>query len=191
MRLVLASNNAHKLEEIRSAVGSKHEILSLSDIGFVGEIPETHDTLQGNAFEKAEYIYSRFGLNCFADDTGLEIEVLNGEPGVYSARYAGEKPSFDDNMNKVLLKMEGKSNRKAVFRTIISCIIEGREYTFEGKCPGQIETSKQGEVGFGYDPIFRPDGFEQTFAQMSIEVKNKISHRGLAMVQLIQFLNSI
>ena len=191
MKIVFATNNLHKLEEIRKAVGDKHEIVSLKEIGFDEEIPETHDTLEGNAAEKAFHIYNKFQLTCFADDTGLEIEALNGEPGVYSARYAGEKPSFDDNMNKVLDKMQLETNRKAKFRTIISLIIEGKETQFEGICPGNIMTEQYGGEGFGYDPIFMPNDYQETFAEMDLEVKNEISHRGLATKKLIQYLNSL
>ena len=188
MKIVFATNNLHKLEEIRKAVGDKHEIVSLKDIGFNEEIPETHDTLEGNASEKAFYIYNKYKLNCFADDTGLEIDALNGEPGVYSARYAGDNPSFNDNMEKVLKKMEGKTNRASKFRTVISLIIDGKETQFEGICSGQIMTERYGDEGFGYDPIFMPDGFNETFAEMDLSIKNKISHRGLATKQLTTFL---
>jgi XTP/dITP diphosphohydrolase len=189
MKLVFATNNKHKLEEIKQALSNKYEILSLSDINFNEEIPETHETIEENASEKSFYIYNRYKIDCFADDTGLEIDALNGEPGVYSARYAGENCSFEDNMNKVLEKLEGVSNRKAQFRTIISLIINGKEYQFEGKVEGEILTKKHGTDGFGYDPIFRPNGYNETFAEMSIDLKNKISHRGLAVKKLIKFLN--
>ncbi len=188
MKIVFATNNQHKLKEIRKAIGNKHEIVSLKDIGFEEDIPETHDTLNDNASEKAFHIYNKFKLNCFADDTGLEIDVLDGEPGVYSARYAGENPSFEDNMNKVLDKMQGKTNRSAKFKTIISLIIDGEETQFEGICPGTIMTEKYGNTGFGYDPIFMPNGFQETFSELSLDKKNKISHRGLATKKLINFL---
>ena len=191
MEIVFATNNQHKLKEVQKLVGKKYKILSLKDIGFEGDIPETHDTLEGNAAEKSHYIYNKYKVNCFADDTGLEIEALNGEPGVYSARYAGESPSFDDNMNKVLDKMQNKTNRKAQFRTLISLIINGKEIQFEGICSGTIMTEKYGKDGFGYDPIFMPDGFQETFAELDLEVKNKISHRGLATKKLIAFLQNI
>jgi len=191
MKIVFATNNLHKLEEIRKAVGDKHEIVSLKEIGFDEEIPETHDTLEGNASEKAFHIYDRFQLTCFADDTGLEIEALNGEPGVYSARYAGKNPTFDDNMNKVLANMEAKTNRSAKFRTVISLIIDGKETQFEGICPGNIMTERYGDEGFGYDPIFMPNNFQETFAEMDLSVKNEISHRGLATKKLIAFLNKL
>jgi len=191
MKLVFATNNKHKLEEIKQALSGKFNILSLSDINFNEEIPETHETIEENASEKSYYIFNRYKINCFADDTGLEIEALNGEPGVYSARYAGESCSFEDNMNKVLRKLDGVKNRKAQFRTIISLIIKGKEYKFEGKVEGEILINKVGCDGFGYDPIFRPIGYEETFAEMSIELKNKISHRGLAVKKLVAFLTTI
>jgi len=188
MKIVFATNNQHKLKEIQKLIGDKHEIVSLKDIGFEGDIPETHDTLEGNASEKAHYIYDKYQVNCFADDTGLEIDALDGAPGVYSARYAGENPSFEDNVNKVLANMQDKTNRKAQFRTIISLIIDGKETQFEGLCPGTIMTEQYGEEGFGYDPIFIPDGFQETFAELDLAIKNKISHRGLATQKLIAFL---
>lgn len=190
MKLVFATNNKHKLEEIKQALSSKFEILSLSDINFNEEIPETHETIEENATEKSFYIFDRYKIDCFADDTGLEIEALNGEPGVYSARYAGEDCSFEDNMNKVLKNLEGKENRKAKFRTIISLIINGEEHQFEGVVEGEILAKRVGAEGFGYDPIFRPTGYKETFAEMSIELKNEISHRGLAVKKLIAFLNN-
>ncbi len=191
MRIVFATNNAHKLDEIRKAVGDKHEIVSLKEIGFDEEIPETHNTLEGNARQKSMHIYERYQQNCIADDTGLEIEVLNGEPGVYSARYAGENASFEDNMNKVLENMIAQTNRKAVFRTVISLIIDGKEIQFEGVCPGMIMTEKYGNKGFGYDPIFMPEGYQETFAELPLSEKNKISHRGLATEKLIAYLNTL
>ncbi len=191
MKIVFATNNEHKLTEIRKAIGDKHEIISLKEIGFEGDIPETHNTLEGNASEKAFHIYNKYKLTCFADDTGLEIDSLNGEPGVYSARYAGENPSFEDNMNKVLDKMKDKTNRSAKFRTIISLIINGKEIQFEGICSGQIMTEKYGDDGFGYDPIFMPKDYQETFAELSLDIKNKISHRGLATKKLIDFLNTL
>ncbi len=188
MKIVFATNNQHKLAEIRQALSDKHEILSLSDLDFSEDIPETQNTIEGNASQKSFFIYDRFKVNCFSDDTGLEIEALGGEPGVYSARYAGEQASFEDNMNKVLKNMQGENNRKARFKTVISLIIDGKEHQFEGICSGEILTERQGKDGFGYDPIFRPDGYEQTFAEMSTQLKNKISHRGLAVQKLIDFL---
>jgi len=191
MKLIFATNNKHKLEEISKVLNNKFDLLSLSDIGFKEEIPETHETLEENSREKAEYIYNRFKTNVFADDTGLEIEALNGEPGVYSARYAGEHCSFTDNMNKVLSKLEGIENRKAKFRTVITLILDGKEYQFEGIVEGDITKTKHGIEGFGYDPIFRPNGYKETFAEINLNLKNKISHRGLAVKKLIEFLEKI
>jgi XTP/dITP diphosphohydrolase len=191
MKLIFATNNKHKLEEISKVLNNKFDLLSLSDIDFKEEIPETHETLEENSREKAEYIYNRFKTNVFADDTGLEIEALNGEPGVYSARYAGEHCSFTDNMNKVLSKLEGIENRKAKFRTVITLILDGKEYQFEGIVEGKITKTKHGIEGFGYDPIFRPNGYKETFAEINLNLKNKISHRGLAVKKLIKFLEKI
>lgn len=190
MDLIFATNNKHKLFEIKASVSEKINIISLSEINCNDEILETHNTIEENASEKAFYIYNKYNKNCFADDTGLEIDALNGEPGVYSARYAGENCSFIDNINKVLEKMHGIKNRKARFRTVISLIIDNVEHQFEGKVEGEILTTLYGAGGFGYDPIFRPTGFNETFAQMNIETKNKISHRGLAVKKLVDFLNS-
>jgi len=191
MELVFATNNKHKLEEIQKAIGNKFTIKSLKDIGFSGDIPETHETLEENALEKSHYILDRYNVDVFADDTGLEIEALNGEPGVYSARYAGESCNFNDNMDKVLQKLEGVENRKARFRTVISLILNNKEYQFEGIVNGKITKTKHGVEGFGYDPIFRPEGYNETFAEMSIELKNEISHRGRAVKKLVEFLNKI
>ncbi len=190
MKLIFATNNKHKLEEISKALNNKFDLLSLSDIGFNEEIPETHETLEENSCEKAEYIFNRFKTNVFADDTGLEIDALNGEPGVYSARYAGEHCSFADNINKVLAKLENTTNRKAKFRTIITLILDNKKYQFEGIVEGEITKTKHGIEGFGYDPIFRPKGYKESFAEMSMELKNKISHRGLAVLKLVEFLNN-
>ncbi len=190
MKLVFATNNKHKLEEVRKILGNQFEILSLKDINCFEEIPETQKTIEGNASQKAHYIYNKYKTNCFADDTGLEIEALNGEPGVYSARYAGEHCSFEDNVEKVLKKLSGIPNRKARFKTVISLIIDKKEYQFEGIINGTITTEKHGTSGFGYDPIFLPDGYDKTFAELSSEEKNKISHRGLATRKLINFLSN-
>lgn len=186
--LVFATNNKHKLEELQKAVGDSFIIKSLKEIGFTEDIEEPFETLEENAYAKSSFINKKFGINCFADDTGLEILALNGEPGVYSARYAGEQCSFEDNMNKVLKKMENIKERKARFRTVISLILNGEEHQFTGIVNGVILESRHGEEGFGYDPIFRPDGFKESFAQMPLAVKNKISHRGLAVKKLIEFL---
>ena len=190
MKLVLASNNKHKLEEMRAILGNDIEILSLSDINCHDEIPEEQDTIEGNAMQKAHYIHDKFGVDCFADDTGLEVECLGGEPGVYSARYAGEHPTFADNIAKLLANMDEKENRKARFRTAIALILNGEEHIFEGEVNGQIIKEYRGHNGFGYDPVFLPDGYSQTFAELPAEIKNKISHRGNAAKKLAEFLNN-
>lgn len=187
-KLVFATNNKHKFEEIRKIFDSNFELLSLADIGFTGEIPEPHNTLEENAAEKAFHIFNKYNLNCFSDDTGLEIDALNGEPGVYSARYAGGQCSFEDNMDKVLKNMEGILNRKARFRTVIALVEEGKISYFNGIIQGEILNEKKGERGFGYDPIFMPEGFNKSFAEMKIEEKNKISHRALAIEGLRKYL---
>jgi XTP/dITP diphosphohydrolase len=187
-QLVFATNNKHKLEEIRHLAGTHIQLLSLGDLGFTGDIPEEADTIEGNAAQKAWCIFDRFGIDCFADDTGLEIEALHGEPGVYSARYAGENCSFEDNMNKVLAAMQGVENRKARFRTVIALIEKGKLTTFQGEITGIITPEKHGLRGFGYDPVFLPDGFERTFAEMDLGEKNRISHRALAVQKLIDYL---
>ena len=191
MKLVFATNNRHKLDEIRAILGDKIELLSLNDINCHDDIPETSDTLQGNAIIKARYIYEKFGINCFADDTGLEVDALSGEPGVYSARYAGEECDPKENMNKLLDNLTGISDRKAQFRTVIALIIDGEEKLFEGCVKGVISEVKMGEAGFGYDPIFIPEGFSESFAQMSSEMKNSISHRYRATEKLCKYLESI
>jgi XTP/dITP diphosphohydrolase len=188
MELVFATNNKHKLEELQAILGNRFKLLSLKDIGCNEEIPEEQSTLEGNARQKAMYVFEKYNYLCFADDTGLEIEALDGEPGVYSARYAGEDKNANANMDKVLANMAKIKNRKARFRTVISLIIDGEEKQFEGIVDGKILTEKRGESGFGYDPIFQPDGFEQTFAEMKPEDKNKISHRGRAVTQLAEYL---
>lgn len=190
MKLVFATNNAHKLEEIREMLGKEHEIVSLKEIGCHEDIPEEQDTLEGNALQKATYIHEKYGYDCFADDTGLEIETLNNAPGVYSARYAGTAHDSEANMRKVLLEMQTASNRKARFRTVIALILDGREYLFEGIVRGEMLREKHGHEGFGYDPIFRPEGFTESFAEMSLADKNSISHRGQATRKLCQFLNA-
>ncbi len=191
MELVFATNNEHKLKELQALLGSKIRLLSLNDIGCTDEIPEEQPTLEGNASQKAFYVFNKFGYNCFADDTGLEIEALNGDPGVYSARFAGEEKDPQANMDKVLRLMEKIKNRKARFRTVISLVIDGAEMQFEGIVEGEILTAKQGEKGFGYDPLFMPVGFQKTFAEMDMSEKNGISHRGRAVEKLVQHLNSI
>ena len=188
MKLVFATNNKHKLDEIRAILGDKIELLSLNDINCHDDIPETADTLQGNALIKARYIYDKFGVNCFADDTGLEVDSLGGEPGVYSARYAGEECDPKANMNKLLDNLTGKTDRNAQFRTVIALIIDGEEKLFEGNVKGIISNEKMGDAGFGYDPIFIPEGFSESFAQMSSEMKNSISHRYRATEKLCKYL---
>ena len=190
-KLVFATNNAHKLDEISAILGEKVELLSLKDIHCDIDIPETSDTLEGNAMLKAEYIYEHYGLDCFADDTGLEVEALNGEPGVYSARYAGgEGHNAEANMQKLLQNMQGIQNRKAQFRTVICLITMERSIYSEGVVKGEIIKEKRGDSGFGYDPIFMPQGYEQTFAELGNETKNKISHRALAVEKLCRFLKT-
>lgn len=185
---VIATNNKHKVEEIQHVLGDKVNIITLRDLGCKDEIPEDQDTLEGNARQKARYIWDKFQKNCFADDTGLEVDALGGRPGVYSARYAGERCSFDDNIDLLLEEMEGKTNRNARFRTVICLIEEGKEFFFEGKCEGTITTERYGKKGFGYDPVFMPKGYGESFAEMSLDEKNKISHRGLATQKLIKHL---
>lgn len=187
-KVVFATNNKNKLNEIQHLLKDVVDILSLADISFHEDIPETETTLEGNALLKAHAIYDRYGYDVFADDTGLEIDALNGEPGVYSARYAGEDGNAEANMTKVLLNLKGKDNRKACFRTTIALILNGKEFLFEGKVDGVILSEKQGKKGFGYDPIFQPQGYQETFAQLPMSIKNEISHRGLAVKQLVAFL---
>ena len=188
MKLVFATNNRHKLDEVRAIVGDKVEVLSLNDIGCHDDIPETADTLQGNALIKARYIYEKFGVDCFADDTGLEVEALDGAPGVFSARYAGEECDSEANMQKLLQNLTGKSNRNAQFRTVIALIIKGEEKLFNGIVKGTITEEKRGDSGFGYDPVFVPEGFSESFAQMSGDMKNSISHRYRATLELSNYL---
>ncbi|MBO7230670.1 MAG: non-canonical purine NTP diphosphatase [Bacteroidaceae bacterium] len=188
MKLVFATNNKHKLDEVRAILGNRVEILSLNDIDCHDDIPETADTLEGNALIKARYIYDKFGVDCFADDTGLEVEALNGEPGVYSARYAGEECNSEANMNKLLQNLTGKNNRNAQFRTVIALIIKGEEKLFNGIVKGTISHEKTGNSGFGYDPVFIPEGFSESFAQMSGDMKNSISHRYRATEELNNYL---
>lgn len=189
-KLVFATNNAHKLDEIRAILGDKVEVLSLKDINCDADIPETADTLEGNAALKAEYIYKNYGLDCFADDTGLEVEALGGAPGVYSARYAGgDGHDSEANMRKLLKELDGEQNRKAQFRTAICLIEQGEEHLFEGIVKGSIIEQKRGASGFGYDPVFMPEGYEETFAEMGNAEKNKISHRARAVEKLCEYLN--
>lgn len=192
MKLVFATNNKHKLDEVRK-ITAQHgiEIVSLADIHCQDEIPETANTLEGNALQKARYIQNKFGLDCFADDTGLEVEALDNAPGVYSARYAGNCHDSEANMQKLLHEMEGKNNRKARFRTVIALLIKDKQYYFEGIVNGAIATKKRGANGFGYDPVFIPEGYDETFAELGDAVKNQISHRAKAVEQLGQFLSSL
>ena len=189
--IVFATNNAHKLEEVRAIVSDKINIVSLSDIGFNEDIPETADTLEGNALLKAFYIKEHFGYDCFADDTGLEVEALNGEPGVHSARYAGDAHDSNANIEKLLRTLEGRHNRKARFRTVIALIENAKTSFFEGVINGQIIVDIRGETGFGYDPIFMPDGYNQTFAELGAVIKNKISHRAIAVCKLAEHLKTV
>ena len=191
MDIVFATHNRHKSEEACQILGPRWTLRNLHDLGQTEEIPETADTLQGNALQKAQFVYDKYHLSCFADDTGLEVEALNGAPGVYSARYAGEHCSFADNVNKLLHEMQGKTNRRACFKTVVALILDGEAHFFEGRVDGTIIESPRGAEGFGYDPVFVPDGFNETFAEMSAEQKNKISHRGRAMAKLIEFLQNI
>ncbi len=186
--LIFATNNTHKLQEVREMLDGIVLIRSLKEMNLDGDIPETANTLEGNARQKALWVQQRTGLDCFADDTGLEVAALGGRPGVYSARYAGEHCSFDDNVNKMLHEMHGKSDRRACFRTAICLLMEGEEHIFEGRVDGTILTERHGAQGFGYDPIFMPDRFTLSFAEMPPEVKNRISHRGRAVAQLVDYL---
>tara|TARA_B100000674_G_scaffold259684_1_gene214122 strand:- start:14474 stop:15055 length:582 start_codon:yes stop_codon:yes gene_type:complete len=188
MKLVFATNNLNKLSEIQSLVPKEIEILSLKDIDCNEELAETAATLEGNALQKASYVFENYGYNCFADDTGLEIDALNGAPGVHSARYAGEECRAEDNINLVLQKLKGQSNRIAEFRTVIALIIDGKETFFEGNCKGDITEFRSGLEGFGYDPIFLPNGFDKTFAEMKQNEKGAISHRAKAVEKLVEFL---
>ena len=186
-KLIFATNNLNKLKELRFAV--KHfNIIGLKDINILEEIPETGNTLKANALQKAKYIYEKTGLDCFADDTGLEVEALDGRPGLYSARYAGPNCDSKENISKVLKELGSLENRRAAFKTVIALIIDGKEYFFEGEVEGKILKVKRGTGGFGYDPIFQPNGYTNSFAEMSLELKNNISHRGLATRKLINFL---
>lgn len=191
MKLVFATNNQHKLQELTHLLGNSFELLSLNDIHCEEEIPENQDTIEENASEKSLYIYNKYGFNCFADDTGLEIDALNGEPGVYSARYAGEEKSSEKNIELVLQKLFKIKNRKARFKTVISLVIDGREIQFEGIVNGQILEEKRGTTGFGYDPIFKPDESHLSFAEMTMEEKGKISHRGRAVQKLVEYLSQL
>ena len=190
--LVIATNNAHNLEEITAVVGDKFEIVSLADIDCHEDIPETADTLEENALLKARFVHERYGLDVFADDTGLEVEALNGQPGVHTARYAfSDRHDTEANVTKLLHEMEGKTNRKAAFRTAIALILDGKEYLFEGIVEGYITSERRGTEGFGYDPVFSPEETSKTFAELGVEVKNSLSHRARAVAQLLKFLATI
>lgn len=189
--LVFATNNPHKLSEVQHLLGNSFHLLSLKDINFNDEIPEDYDTLEENALQKAQHIYTITKQNCFADDTGLEVEALNGRPGVYSARYAGESKDPKANIQKLLFELKDLENRKARFRTVIALIIDGKEHFFEGIVDGRIIEIERGVDGFGYDPVFLPDGYSSTFAEMNLSQKNKISHRARAMESLVNFLRSL
>jgi XTP/dITP diphosphohydrolase len=188
MKLVFATNNLNKLKEVQEMLSNSIEILSLNDISCFDEVDETETTLEGNAKLKADYITHNFGYNCFADDTGLEVESLDGKPGVYSARFAGEPANAENNMQKLLTDLEFKENRKAQFKTAICLNLDGKQFFFEGICKGNILREKQGDKGFGYDPIFKPEGFSKSFAIMNSKEKNTISHRGVAVQKLVEFL---
>ncbi len=190
MQLVFATNNLNKIKEVQALIPNHIKLLSLKEIGCFEDIPETQSTIEGNSIEKAAYVKTHYGYDCFADDTGLEVEALNGAPGVYSARYAGEQRSADDNMNKLLTELSTKTNRNAQFKTVVTLQLNNKQHTFTGTCKGEITSTKSGELGFGYDPIFKPKGFQQTFAEMDLSLKNDIGHRGKAMLQLVDFLNS-
>jgi len=191
MKLCFATNNPGKLKEIQQLLVGKFELISLQEAGCLEELPETSDTIEGNSFQKADYVWQNYKISCFADDTGLEVSALQGAPGVYSARYAGPNCNANDNMDLLLKNLNGKSDRSAQFRTCITLILDGKTHSFEGVAKGIISETRRGEKGFGYDPIFIPEGFDRSFAQMSLEEKNAVSHRGKAVRKLIEFLNSL
>jgi XTP/dITP diphosphohydrolase len=189
-QLVFATNNLNKLNEVQAIIPSNIKLLSLKDIGCFEDVPETQKTIEGNAIQKADYIKTHYGYDCFADDTGLQVEALNGEPGVYSARYAGDQRNADDNMSKLLSNLKNSNNRKARFKTVIALHMDGELKTFTGICKGEITKEKHGNDGFGYDPIFKAERYSKTFAEISLDIKNKIGHRGKAVRQLVLFLNN-
>jgi XTP/dITP diphosphohydrolase len=191
MKIIFATNNLNKLKEIQQILPDSIALLSLKDIGFEGDIPEDYETLAENAFQKAQYIFDRYSIPCFADDTGLEVEALAGDPGVYSARYAGEQCSAEDNMTKLLRNLADKQNRNATFRTAVAFVTELEKHLFEGQVEGKILETRDGEKGFGYDPIFQPLGYDLSFAQMPAEAKNKISHRGRAVRKFADYISSL
>jgi len=190
MTLCFATNNQNKLQEIAALLGENFELKTLQDIGCYDEIPETQDTIAGNSRQKAEYVWVGYGVNCFADDTGLEVEALNGAPGVYSARYAGEPRNAERNMQLLLTNLQGKESRRAQFRTVITLVLEGEYHTFEGIVTGTILMESRGTGGFGYDSLFQPDGYDRTFAEMELAEKGAISHRGIAFRKLIDYLKT-
>jgi XTP/dITP diphosphohydrolase len=190
-KLVMATANPNKIKEIQKKIGNIYQFLSLKEIGCEEDIPETSDTIEGNALQKARYVFDKYGYDCFSEDTGLEIDALGGAPGVITARYAGEQKDPNANMEKVLMELEGNQNRKARFKTVIALSIDNKEYLFEGIVYGHINEEKKGTDGFGYDPIFRPEGYDRTYAEMSLEEKNIMSHRALAVDKLKQFLDSL
>jgi XTP/dITP diphosphohydrolase len=191
MQLVFATNNLNKLKEVQSLLPKHIKLLSLADINCTEDIPEIQPTITGNAIQKAEYLKNNYGYNCFADDTGLEVTALNGEPGVFSARYAGLQCNAEDNMNKLLTELESKNDKSAQFKTVIALLVNGETHTFTGICKGEITTEKHGDKGFGYDPIFKAKGFTKTFAQLPLNEKNKIGHRGKAVRKLVSFLDTL
>ncbi len=191
MKLICATQNKHKIEEIKPGLNPEVELIDLSDMGFKGEVPETSDTLEGNALEKANFVFNKYSMNTLSDDTGLEVESLNGEPGIFSARYAGDSKNSEENIEKLLDKLKGKSNRKARFRTVIALILNNKEYLFEGIAEGEIVENRSGNMGFGYDPVFQPLGYDKTFAEMTLQEKNEISHRARALKKLTDFLNRL
>lgn len=186
--ICFATNNPHKLEEVKSLLAGKYTVVGLQEIGCEEDVPETQATIEGNSAQKARYVKLNYKQDCFADDTGLEVIALNNDPGVFSARYAGPQRNSEDNIQLLLQNLQGKTNRSARFKTVITLILNGQEHTFTGIVNGKIIEQKRGEKGFGYDPVFIPEGYEQTFAEMAAAEKNKISHRGLAVAQLIDFL---
>jgi XTP/dITP diphosphohydrolase len=190
-QLLFVTHNAHKSEEVKAIVGNNFEVMNLSEINFFDEIPETGNTFKENALQKAKFLHDKLGCNCFADDTGLEVDALNGEPGVYSARYAGEPSNTQRNIEKLLENLKGKKNRKAQFTTVIAVILNNEIYFFEGAISGQIIDNQRGEGGFGYDSVFIPDGYDKTFAELPAEVKNSISHRAVAMQKFKEFINNL
>ena len=189
MQIVFATSNLNKIKEVQALIPNHIKLLSLTDIGCLEEIPETQNTIEGNAIQKALHIKEKYGYDCFADDTGLEVDVLNGEPGVFSARYAGEQRSAKDNMDKLLDALKEAKNRSAQFKTVIALQLNNQQHIFTGICKGEITYTKNGDSGFGYDPIFKPHGYEKTFAEMDLNLKNSIGHRGKAITHLINFLN--